>query len=33
MQLFTGAKIIKLDLTDSEDKAIYQGARRYWSSS
>jgi len=28
MQLFTGAKIIKLDLTDSEDKAIYQGAQK-----
>src|SRR5688572_28839369 len=28
MQLFTGAKIIKLDLTKSEDKAIYQGAQK-----
>jgi len=28
MQLFTGAKIIKLDLTDTEDKAIYQGAQK-----
>ena len=28
MQLFTGAKIIKLDLTDSEDKAIYQGTQK-----
>src|ERR1041385_4723215 len=26
MQLFTGAKIINLDLTKKEDKAIYQGA-------
>jgi len=28
MQLFTGAKIIKLDLTDEEDKAIYQGTQK-----
>jgi preprotein translocase subunit SecY len=28
MQLFVGAKIIKLDLQDSEDKAIYQGAQK-----
>lgn len=28
MQLFTGAKIIKLDLTKEEDKAIYQGAQK-----
>jgi preprotein translocase subunit SecY len=28
MQLFTGAKIIKLDLTDSDDKAIYQGTQK-----
>ncbi len=28
MQLFTGAKIIKLDLTKSEDKAIYQGTQK-----
>src|SRR5688572_13336506 len=28
MQLFTGAKIIKLDLTKAEDKAIYQGAQK-----
>ena len=28
MQLFTGAKIIKLDLTETEDKAIYQGAQK-----
>lgn len=28
MQLFTGAKIIKLDLTDAEDKAIYQGTQK-----
>lgn len=28
MQLFTGAKIISLDLTKSEDKAIYQGAQK-----
>jgi preprotein translocase subunit SecY len=28
MQLFTGAKIIKLDLTDNEDKAIYQGTQK-----
>src|SRR5687768_15177369 len=28
MQLFTGAKIIKLDLTKDEDKAIYQGAQK-----
>lgn len=28
MQLFTGAKIIKLDLTKSEDKALYQGVQK-----
>lgn len=28
MQLFTGAKIISLDLTKSEDKAIYQGTQK-----
>jgi preprotein translocase subunit SecY len=28
MQLFTGAKIIELDLTKAEDKAIYQGAQK-----
>ncbi|HEX2021640.1 MAG TPA: preprotein translocase subunit SecY [Candidatus Thermoplasmatota archaeon] len=28
MQLFVGAKIIKLDLTNSEDKSIYQGAQK-----
>ncbi|HLF16175.1 MAG TPA: preprotein translocase subunit SecY [Candidatus Thermoplasmatota archaeon] len=28
LQLFTGAKIIKLDLTKAEDKAIYQGAQK-----
>jgi preprotein translocase subunit SecY len=28
MQLFTGAKIIKLDLTKKEDKAIYQGTQK-----
>jgi preprotein translocase subunit SecY len=28
MQLFTGAKIITLDLTKKEDKAIYQGAQK-----
>lgn len=28
MQLFTGAKIINLDLTKSEDKAIYQGVQK-----
>ena len=28
MQLFTGAKIISLDLTKAEDKAIYQGAQK-----
>ncbi len=28
MQLFTGAGIIKLDLTDEKDKAIYQGAQK-----
>jgi preprotein translocase subunit SecY len=28
MQLFTGAKIIKLDLTKDEDKRIYQGAQK-----
>ncbi len=28
MQLFTGAKIINLDLTDDEDKATYQGTQK-----
>ena len=28
MQLFTGAKIIKLDLTKPEDKTIYQGTQK-----
>ena len=28
MQLFTGAKIIKLDLKNAEDKAIYQGTQK-----
>jgi preprotein translocase subunit SecY len=28
MQLFTGAKIIKLDLTKPEDKGIYQGTQK-----
>ncbi|MBW3583141.1 MAG: preprotein translocase subunit SecY [Euryarchaeota archaeon] len=28
MQLFTGAKIINLDLTNSDDKAIYQGTQK-----
>jgi preprotein translocase subunit SecY len=28
MQLFTGAKIISLDLTKAEDKAIYQGTQK-----
>ncbi len=28
MQLFTGAKIINLDLTKAEDKAIYQGTQK-----
>ena len=28
MQLFTGAKIIKLDLKETEDKAIYQGTQK-----
>lgn len=28
MQLFTGAKIIKLDLKDAQDKAIYQGTQK-----
>ena len=28
MQLFVGAKIIKLDLQNSEDKAIYQGSQK-----
>ena len=27
MQLFAGAKIIRLDLSDSEDKAMYQGVQ------
>jgi len=29
MQLFTGAKIIKLDLKKDEDKAIYQGTQKF----
>lgn len=28
LQLFAGAKIIKLDLTDDEDKAVYQGVQK-----
>ncbi|MAK78521.1 MAG: preprotein translocase subunit SecY, partial [Euryarchaeota archaeon] len=28
MQLFAGAKIIRLDLTDSRDKAMYQGVQK-----
>ena len=28
MQLFTGAKIIELDLTKTEDKAVYQGTQK-----
>jgi preprotein translocase subunit SecY len=28
MQLFTGAKIIRLDLQDDEDKAVYQGTQK-----
>ena len=28
MQLFTGAKIIDLDLTDDEDKGMYQGSQK-----
>ncbi len=28
MQLFTGAKIINLDLTDDEDKSVYQGSQK-----
>ncbi|HLM91597.1 MAG TPA: preprotein translocase subunit SecY [Thermoplasmata archaeon] len=28
MQLFTGAKIINLDLTDDEDKGMYQGTQK-----
>ncbi len=29
MQLFVGAKIIKLDLKDSDDKAVYQGVQKF----
>ena len=29
MQLFVGAKIIKLDLTDKEDKAVYQSTQKF----
>ena len=29
MQLFVGAKIIKLDLTDTDDKAIYQSSQKF----
>jgi len=29
MQLFTGAKIIKLDLKKDEDKAVYQGTQKF----
>lgn len=29
MQLFVGAKIIKLDLSDDEDKALYQGTQKF----
>ena len=28
MQLFTGAKIVNLDLTDDEDKGVYQGTQK-----
>lgn len=28
MQLFTGAKIFKLDLTNSDDKSVYQGVQK-----
>ena len=28
MQLFVGAKIIKLDLTDDQDKSVYQGTQK-----
>jgi preprotein translocase subunit SecY len=29
MQLFTGAKIIRLNLKDSDDKAVYQGTQKF----
>ena len=29
MQLFVGAKIIKLDLTNKEDKAVYQSTQKF----
>lgn len=29
MQLFVGAKIIRLDLTNEEDKAVYQGTQKF----
>jgi len=29
MQLFVGAKIIKLDLKDDDDKAVYQGVQKF----
>ncbi|HXZ24003.1 MAG TPA: preprotein translocase subunit SecY [Methanomassiliicoccales archaeon] len=29
MQLFVGAKLIKLDLTDSDDKAVYQSSQKF----
>ena len=29
MQLFVGAKIIKLDLTDTDDKAVYQSTQKF----
>jgi preprotein translocase subunit SecY len=29
MQLFVGAKIIKLDLTDKDDKAVYQSTQKF----
>jgi preprotein translocase subunit SecY len=29
MQLFVGAKIIKLDLTNDDDKAVYQGTQKF----
>ncbi|MEI6795785.1 MAG: preprotein translocase subunit SecY [Methanomassiliicoccales archaeon] len=29
MQLFVGAKIIKLDLTDKEDKSVYQSSQKF----
>ena len=29
MQLFVGAKMIKLDLTNEEDKSVYQGTQKF----